>query len=232
MPRDARAEALTALSQFLVDRSPMGETLTRIAAITTGALPAAEFAGIALLDDGGRPTTALYTDAESPEIDEAQYEAGRGPCLDAWRTKQVIRLDDTDASAAYPEFGCAARANGIRSTLSLPLVVHDEGIGALNLYARVPGGFSDDDEALGADLSTTASVVLANASAYWTAAELNQQLSEAMASRAVIEQAKGILMGRDAAITADGAFALLRAASQRENVKLRDIAQRVVDRRA
>jgi AmiR/NasT family two-component response regulator len=76
-----------------------------------------------------------------------------------------------------------------------------------------------------------ASVVLANATAYWGAQELGEQLTAAMQSRAIIEQAKGILMGQSPDLDADGAFAVLRRASQRENVKLRDIAQRIVSER-
>jgi AmiR/NasT family two-component response regulator len=74
-------------------------------------------------------------------------------------------------------------------------------------------------------------VVIANSQAYWGALELSEQLNEAMASRAVIEQAKGILMARDPGLDAAAAFEMLRSASQRENVKLRDIAREVVDRR-
>ena len=103
--------------------------------------------------------------------------------------------------------------------------------GALNLYARTADGFSSDDEALGIELAAAAAIVLANASAYWEASQLSEQLGQAMRSRAVIEQAKGILMARSPQLTADEAFDLLRKASQRENVKLRDIAQRIVDRK-
>src|SRR4051812_35592510 len=107
---DARAAALTALSQFLVTELSVGDTLQRIAAITIEALPAAEIAGMTMLGEDGQPTTAVYTDERSPEIDTGQYESGRGPCLDAWRTKKVVRVDDLDAAAAdYPEFAAAAR---------------------------------------------------------------------------------------------------------------------------
>ncbi len=189
-------------------------------------------AGISLLGEDGRPTTGVFTDQRSPDIDAAQYESGRGPCLDSWRLGKVVRLDDMDAAAAdYPEFAAAAQAHGVQSTLSLPLVVGDERLGALNLYARIPGGFSSDDEALGTDLAATAAVVLANATAFWAASELSDQLGQAMRSRAVIEQAKGVLMGRSPKMTADEAFDVLRKASQRENIKVRDIAQRIVDRR-
>jgi GAF domain-containing protein len=116
----------------------------------------------------------------------------------------------------------------VRSTLSLPLVVNGAGIGALNLYAGTPKGFSAEDETIGMDLATAAAIVLANASAYWGAFNLGEQLGEAMASRAEIEQANGILMAQSPGTSADAAFEILRRASQRENVKLRDIAKPLV----
>jgi GAF domain-containing protein len=231
MSTDASADALGALSQFVVSKTSMGETLLRVSQITTAALPAADMAGISLLGSDGKPTTGIFTDPASPEIDAAQYASGRGPCLDSWRLGQIIRLDDLDSAHAYPEFASAARAHGVQSTLSLPLMAGDDAAGAMNLYSRTAKRFTTDDERTGALLAGAAAIVLVNASAYWQAAQLSEQLSQAMQSRAVIEQAKGILMARSSNLTADEAFDLLRKASQRENVKLRDIAQRIVDRR-
>jgi GAF domain-containing protein len=232
LSQDPRSKALTALSQFLVTEATLGETLQRVADITMAAMPGAEFCGISMLDQQGRPTTAIFTDEESPVIDAAQYASGKGPCLDAWRTKKVVRIDDmTLAGDTYPEFSVVALEHGVLSMLSLPLVSGDDGLGAMNMYARMQQGFSADDEEIGSELVTTASVVLANASAYWSAYELSEHLTEAMKSRSVIEQAKGMLMARSENLTAEDAFDLLRRASQRENVKLRDIAQRIVDRR-
>lgn len=232
MRADTSAEALRALSQFVVSKVSLGETLLRVSQLTTDAIPAADMAGISLLGADGKPTTGIFTDIEAPEIDAAQYASGRGPCLDSWRLGKLIRLDDIDEGEAdYPEFTDAARAHGIRSTLSLPLVAGDDAAGALNLYSRTAKGFTVEDEDVGTTLASAAAIVLVNASAYWQAAQLSEQLSQAMQSRAVIEQAKGILMARSPRITAEEAFDLLRKASQRENVKLRDIAQRIVDRR-
>ncbi len=132
----------------------------------------------------------------------------------------------------YPEFARAARAHGVGSVLSLPLVAGDVGLGALNLYAPAGMAFSTEDEAVGLELAAAAAIVLANASAYWGASLLGEQLTEAMRSRAVIEQAKGMLMARSPELSPDDAFDLLRRASQRENVKLREIAQRIVDRKS
>jgi GAF domain-containing protein len=222
--------ALHALSKFIVADSSLGDTLQRVSEITVDAIPAAEIAGMSMLDQRGKPTTAVFTDPGSPAIDAAQYDSGNGPCLDAWRHQRVVRIDDMSTADDYPEFAEAAQAHGVQSTLSLPLVAGDHGVGALNLYARTKDAFSADDEGVGVDLATAAAVALANSSAYWGAVELGEQLSTAMRSRAVIEQAKGMLMARSPDLSADDAFNVLRQASQRENVKLRDIAQRIVDR--
>jgi GAF domain-containing protein len=229
---DPHSHALHALARFFVAESSIGETLLRVSEITTAAMPSAQLAGISMLDENGRPTTAIFTDSDAPEIDAAQYESGRGPCLTAWRQQRVVRIDDMGGAAdEYPEFAKAADAHGVRSTLSLPLVAGSRPVGALNLYARVANGFSAEDEAMGVDLASAASIVLANSSAYWEATQLSEQLSQAMQSRAVIEQAKGMLMAQSPNLDADAAFDLLRRASQRENVKLREIAQRIVDRK-
>lgn len=232
MSADARAKALSALTRFQVAESTLGETLHRITEITLEAIPTAAVAGITMLDADGRPTTAVYTDPLSEKVDAAQYSDGVGPCLDAWRQRRIFSVPNMDAATAqYPAFAEASRNHGILSTLSLPMISAEDSVGALNLYAHRREAFDANDESVAEELALAASFVLANVSAYQSAAELSQNLKEAMASRAVIEQAKGILMGQSPELTADDAFDVLRQASQRENVKLRDIAQRIVGRR-
>ena len=231
MSVDPRASALSALARFQVIDATVGGTLERIAEITLEAMPSAAAVGMTMLGDDEQPTTAVYTNPQSPEIDAAQYREGKGPCLDAWRQNKVVRLPRVEACASqYPAFVAACAEHGVHSTLSVPMTSGDTAVGAMNLYAHVPDGFSDDDEALGVDLASAAGSVLTNVSAYWTAFDLSQNLTEAVKTRAVIEQAKGMLMARSPRLTADEAFDLLRKASQRENVKLRLIAQRIVER--
>ena len=231
MSADPRSRALRALAQFLITEVSLGDTLQRVAEITSEAMPSARMAGISMLGEDGTPTTGVFTDFDSPQIDQSQYDSKRGPCLDAWRMKRVLHVEDVDKVADhYPEFSAACRAHGVLSTLSLPLVASEVGIGAINLYAPERHTFSDDDIDVGTDLAAAASAVLANASAYWSAYEHSLNLAEAMKSRATIEQAKGMLMARSAHLTADAAFDVLRKASSRENRKVRDIAQQIVDR--
>jgi GAF domain-containing protein len=225
---DPLARSLTDLARFLVGDGTMQQTLTRVVRYAEQAIPAAEMTGITMLVDG-RARTAVFTDDSAPEIDSAQYETGIGPCLDAFRHQSVFVVHDLTKDDRWPPFSEAAEAHGIRSTMSIPLVANHEGVGAMNFYSRTPDGFSEIDVDVASQFAVQASVVLANAQAYWDAHQLSENLATAMQSRAVIEQAKGILMGAQRC-TADEAFQILVRASQRENRKLRDIAEELVGR--
>ena len=128
-------DSVAVLSNFFVGEGTLGETLTRVANLAVACVGPAEMAGITMLVDG-RVRTAVFTSAESPEIDSAQYETGEGPCLDAFRHQRVYRIDSTAEERRWPVFSALAASHGIVSTLSLPLVARQEGVGALNLYAR------------------------------------------------------------------------------------------------
>lgn len=227
-PQEPLARSLSALSRFFVGDGTLQDTLLRVAEHAEEALPATAMTGITMLVDG-RAKTAVFTDETAPEIDSAQYETGIGPCLDSFRHRRTFRIDDTTKDDRWTAFSEAAAAYGIRSTLSIPLVANHEGLGAMNLYSRTPNGFSEEDEEVAAQFGVQAAIVLANAQAYWDAHLLSQNLATAMQSRAVIEQAKGILMGAQRC-SADEAFQILVRASQRENRKLREIAEDLVAR--
>jgi GAF domain-containing protein len=221
--------ALEALTSFHVSEKNFGDTLTHLAGLAVEWTPAA-MAGITL-NIGGKDATAVFTDADAPDIDSTQYETGVGPCLDAFRHGTVYRMEDARGEERWPEFASACVDHGILSTMSLPMVGRSGALGALNLYAETAGVFRKDDEDTGLVFARAAATILANAEAYWEVHNLAENLAKALESRAVIEQAKGILMARSVGLTPDGAFELLRTASQRENVKLRLIAERIVARK-
>ena len=225
---DPLARSLAALSSFFVGDGTLRSTLDRVAHLAEEAVPAADIVGLTMVVDG-RARTAVFTDEDAPEIDSAQYETGIGPCLDAFRHQEVFRIEDTTKDDRWGPFSEAAAAHGVRSTASLPLVANHEGLGALNFYSRSPAAFTDDDVEVGSRYATQAAIVLANSQAYWDAHPLSQDLATAMRSRAVIEQAKGIMMGAQRC-SPDEAFQILVRASQRENRKLRDIAEELVSR--
>jgi GAF domain-containing protein len=219
-------EQLLALSRLDADDRSLLRLLQRVADLAVDQLDDCDMAGVTMVQ-GERPTTAVFTETEAPEMDRAQYDTGRGPCVDAFRTGEVLRIDDTLADDRWPEFAAAAAGHGVRSTLSLPLHSDDAVPGALNLYSRHVGAFADNDQIVGV-LVAHAATSLANATAFSAAQELSEQLQEALDSRAVIEQAKGILMAEHG-FDADTAFDTLRLRSQHANRKLRDVAAVVVN---
>ncbi|MEA2461316.1 MAG: hypothetical protein QOH90_1493, partial [Actinomycetota bacterium] len=156
-----------------------------------------------------------------------QYGSHQGPCLDAIEHSEVVISDDVTVDERWPVFGPAVESTGVKAINSFPLSVRDETLGALNLYSRRVGGFSDDSRAVATLFSSQAAVALANAKTHQSALELTINLQEALKTREVIGEAKGILMAREG-VAEDEAFQMLRRASQTTNMKLRDIAQELV----
>jgi transcriptional regulator with GAF, ATPase, and Fis domain len=139
----------------------------------------------------GRPRTAGVTDDLASKVDDIQYRPGAGPCLHAVRDQTVVRVDSTETDQRWPAFSRAAAAKGILSSLSFPLVVHQQSIGALNCYSRIAAGFSADDECIGSTIAAAAAIALA----YWDARHHVKGLGLAVPSRPTTEQTKDILMG-------------------------------------
>jgi GAF domain-containing protein len=182
--------------------------------------------GITLLVDS-IPRTAAYTTARTLEVDGIQYAVGDGPCLDAYRNLRENRVTLGEALDRWPAFTTQAVAHGYRSLLAVPLIADAEALGALNLYAQAPGVFDEFDTALVRMAAQRCADTVAAAQEIIGARTLAAQLEQAMGSRAVIEQAKGVLMGLRG-ITEQEAFEILRNHSQNRNIKVRDLAQRIV----
>src|SRR5215212_4522809 len=126
---DHLSEGVAELSRLLVNEEALDDTLQRVADLACRNLGGADLAGLTLLRDG-KPTTAVFTDPTSPEIDSAQYETGEGPCLDAFRKNAVFRIEDTRSDTRWPAFAKVAADYGVLSTLSLPLSAGPEALGA------------------------------------------------------------------------------------------------------
>ncbi len=222
MPRgpDELSKSLSTLSSLLVSEESTETTLRRVADLAHTTIGSCDGAGVTLAKEEKAVTAACSTDLVG-EVDAAQYVTGEGPCLDAIRQLQVVRVD-TLPDPAWPNFSAAALEKGVNSVFAVPLTVRDEAVGALNLYSRDQHGF-DACEEVALMFAAQAAVALSNARVHDATKALAHHLSEAIASRDVIGQAKGILMAREGC-SADEAFDMLRRASQRENRKLRDVA--------
>jgi GAF domain-containing protein len=182
--------------------------------------------GITVRRDG-HPFSAATSNDLAAQVDELQYGADHGPCLDAMRGGTVVQVDDLRRDERWDDYRPRAIALGVVSSLSLPLIVDGESLGALNLYAATPSPFAGplrrDAEAFATQCAAALTVSLRQV----RQARLQQQLAEAMVSSSVIDQAVGILMGQQRC-TAVVAFDLLRQASQHRNRKLRDVAAEIV----
>src|SRR4051794_37140768 len=134
---DQTAESLAALTQLMVVDTRFDQTLRRVTELARQAVGPASMAGITMLVDG-RAGTAFFTEEEVQEIDQAQYDVGAGPCLEAFRTGTPVVLESIPEDGRWPEFCRVAVEHGVRSTLSVPLVAGSAPIGALTLYALEP----------------------------------------------------------------------------------------------
>jgi GAF domain-containing protein len=220
---DGFAEEFARLAVELHEQSGVPETVDIVLAYALRAV-AAGSASVMLLHDGKTIEVAGVTDQTAARADELQLECGEGPCLDSAVEADSFEIADTLHDMRWPTWGKrVARELGIRSVLSVRLTTPSSQIGALNLYDDQPDRFDRDDDAVAHVLARHASVALA--------ATRNQtNLWRAIDARKLIGQAQGILMERFD-LDADQAFAVLRRYSQDNNIKLREVAQRLIDTR-
>jgi GAF domain-containing protein len=214
------------MAQVLVGEDTLDSILLLVSELAERSLPAVHGVSVSLNRDG-KLLTAAHSQAFARAIDEQQYQDRDGPCVEALRSGTEVRSFPLDF-ARWPGIQALSDKNGIRGVFSLPLMVDTGPIGALNLYSIETTAPSDDHAERARIFARHASVVLANAKAYDDAERHVEQLKEALQSREIIGQAKGILMQRERC-TADDAFDKLREISQRSNIKLREVAQGVVD---
>lgn len=198
--------------------------VTRVAVAVVGPCDGASLT----MRHAGAPSVPAASDDWAVALDRLQFSEQEGPCLDCLREGSVMRVRDLPADSRFPSYGPKAGELGAHSTLSLPLAADGRTVGALNLYSREPDAFGTDELAIGELLAAHASLAVSAATAYYSSVELADQMRQALESRAVIEQAKGVVMA-SAGCGAEEAFAVLVERSQRANVKLREVAQTVVD---
>lgn len=200
-------------------------TLQRIVLLAEKAVDGCEAAGIMLVQDGAVTTVAATSDLVT-EIDQMQIDANEGPCLDASTQRTAFYANDLLEDPRWPIFAPSAVAAGIRSVLAYSLSA--ERPSALNLYARLPAAFGATDRAQGELFATLARLALDSAEERAAGESTAINFSAALLTRELIGQAQGILMERER-ITADQAFDILRRASQHMNIKLREVAETLVE---
>jgi GAF domain-containing protein len=220
------ASAYGQLLGLLVEAPDIDAVLDKTVQLAADVVTPAAACGLTIRRDG-QPFTVATSNDLAAQVDEIQYGTEEGPCLDALRTGTVVAVDDLSRDERWPRYRPHAIAHGVVSSLSLPLIVEGESLGALNLYAAAPATFHGPHRERAEAFAAQSSAALTVSLQQVRQAEVRDQLAEAMVSSSVIDQAIGILMGQQRC-AASTAFDLLRQASQHRNRKLRDIAAEIV----
>ena len=200
-------------------------TASRIADVAATVVDGADASGLSLVTKDGIKSFGATEDVVYA-VDRLQYKYREGPCMAALVRPGMYRVDDLTTTESWPNFSPAAANKGVRSMLAFVLQIGDT-FGALNLYAKRPAAFSAHDEEVGAILAAFASAILTRTHQLELEQNHVRRLERALDSRTVIGVAIGILMEREGR-TEEEAFDLLRRASQNLNVKVREIAGRIV----
>jgi GAF domain-containing protein len=216
-----RAE-LDELARLVLADENLQTVLERVVNLAKRMMPAGAEASLTVLRQQ-RPMTAAFTGELALHLDERQYAQGYGPCLDAALNGQLIEITDGRTEDRWPDYIEVFLRSGALSLLAVPVPAVQLSA-CLNVYAPVAGAFTEQHRHVADEVAAYAAVALSNVDTVQEAREQAEHMRAAMASRAGIEQAKGILMERYK-VTADEAFRLLTAVSMRTNRKVRDLAE-------
>ena len=214
--------AFAELGRMKLGESDLQAVLGRVAELARQTLPGVVGASVTLVESD-RAFTAAFAGQLALDLDETQYQEGFGPCLEVAQSAGTVTVPDMAAETRWPAFARQALAAGVHSSLSVALPLQEAVLGALNIYATQPAIFDRDAIELARTFAGYAAVAIANARLY----QLAEDMRRAMETRAVIEQAKGILVAQQHC-TPEQAFELLTRLSQSTHRKLRDCAADLV----
>ena len=224
--RNDLAAALGELASLMLATPNVRDLLDNLARLAAGILTPPASCGITLQEDHATMTVAS-SDALAAQLDEVQYGQDSGPCLETLRTGKTVAVNDMATEHRWGAYPAHALGYGVRSSLSSPVSVNGDTRGALNLYATTTNAFGPEQRERAQIFAVQTSTALTVAHRQARQTQLTDQLREALASRAVIDQALGILMAQ-LRCDSDTAFTILRTTSQNANRKLREIAAEIV----
>ena len=218
--------AAAELAALLLSTESFDELLRGVAELSARLVDGAATASITLAERG-RVITVAAADGRATQLDEHQYVQGTGPCLEALHTASVVHVPDLGREHRWGGFSTVALSHGVTGALAVPLMARGGAVGVLNLYADAGAHFGERDQQLAETLAAHAAVALTAALRTYDQASLTDNLRIALSSRSVIDQAIGIVMGRERC-SADQAFDVLRRVSQQRNTKLRHVATELI----
>jgi len=219
-------QALEELGRLSLREHSMQSLLQRVAELAKRVMPGDPETSITVVVDS-KPRTVVSTGQLAVDCDESQYGHGYGPCLHAVSTGELTEIADAQAETRWRDYVEQAAERGVLSSLSIPLPISEGMAAALNVYARTAHAFDDGSRTEAQKFAPFAAAAVANMHAYEDARKMADHLEIALMNRAVIDQAKGILMERHR-LTAEQAFQVLARVSMQTNTKLRAIAEELV----
>jgi GAF domain-containing protein len=187
-------------------------------------------AGVTLVHDGKQRFVTAAVEAIA-RLERVQEDHQLGPCVDAVTTAQpmtVSDLEDQDTSRRWPDYSNAAKTAGIRAVAGIPMLAEGSAIGAVNLYVKEPRSWPAEDLQVASVFANIATGYLVHASAARQHQRTAEQLQQALTTRLIIEQAKGVLATQHQ-INTDEAFLLLRKHARDHHTRIHDVARAVVD---
>lgn len=220
--------AYVELQRVLIQSPDTDLLLDRIASLAAAVTTPPSSCGITLRRDGEVSTVAA-SGSLALRSDEIQYAHGQGPCLHSLKVGKVVHIADMHNDSRWPEYRLAAIALGVTASISIPLIVDDKPVGALNIYTDSELEFSAEDIDNASAFAAQASASLTLVMRHSDQLALEEQLRNALSTRAVIDQALGIVMAQQRCNSTE-AFAVLRKASQDRNVKVAEIAVELITR--
>jgi transcriptional regulator with GAF, ATPase, and Fis domain len=223
---DDLASSVVKLATLVSAHVPLEETLSRIAIYCSAAVRHAFGATVTLRDERQRVTVA--SDPLLLTVESLQESLGEGPSLTAAAERRIVSSESLDSDPSWPQFGVAVVGMGLHSALAVPMVVADQVIGTLSVYASEKGVFDARAARDAERYAEPAAAVAHNASVLNESQAQIAQLTEAMKSRSVVDQAIGVLRSRTG-LSTDEALDRLRRVSNTEHVKLVEVARRIVE---
>jgi GAF domain-containing protein len=229
--RDSRlAQRFVSLADTLVDDYDLVELLSNLVDTCVELLDVSA-AGLLLLDGSGR-LQPVASSAETTHLLELfQLQNDEGPCLDCVRTGRPVAAPDLAAMRkVWPRFSVAAAKSGYQSVHALPMRLRRETIGSLNLFHEHPPPMAVQEQLIAQALADVATIGILQQRSLQRASELAEQLQQALNTRIVVEQAKGVL-AEFGGLGMDKAFEALRRFSRQHNLKLAAVADGLVNGR-
>ncbi len=215
------AESIAEAARTLNKPRSLDDTLQTIVEVACNSVPGFEHVGIATLERNGEVETRAFTGDLVQRLDALQYDLHEGPCSAALRGGEAVSVSSLGAEQRWPRYVPRAREAGVRSQLAVKLYLDRGTLGGINFYSTVHDEVSQDARALARLFATHAAIALGHA-------QERETFTEGLETRRAIGQAIGILMERYA-MNEDRAFAFLVRASSHANIKLRVVAQELVD---